>query len=120
MSSLLHFCALVSLERWWCFHYNVNCGKVQEEYEGTTKGLAGISGVVEDENPTARLLRLLLCKKGAVKKATNVHVSAQMVRNRLHEEGVRVRRPQMGLVLTRRYVDATLSVLLCFSEITPA
>uniref|UniRef100_A0AAR2KGV7 Transposase Tc1-like domain-containing protein n=1 Tax=Pygocentrus nattereri TaxID=42514 RepID=A0AAR2KGV7_PYGNA len=35
--------------------------------------------------------------------ATNVHVSAQTVRNRLHEDGMRARRPQMGVVLTAQH-----------------
>ncbi|KAI4904922.1 hypothetical protein NFI96_033168 [Prochilodus magdalenae] len=35
-----------------------------------------------------------------LQQATNVHVSAQTVRNQLHEDGMRARRPQMGVVLT--------------------
>uniref|UniRef100_A0A8C7DLD9 Transposase n=1 Tax=Oncorhynchus kisutch TaxID=8019 RepID=A0A8C7DLD9_ONCKI len=35
-----------------------------------------------------------------LQQATNVHVSAQTVRNRLHEGGMRARRPQVGVVLT--------------------
>uniref|UniRef100_A0A673Z8I9 Carbonic anhydrase n=1 Tax=Salmo trutta TaxID=8032 RepID=A0A673Z8I9_SALTR len=35
--------------------------------------------------------------------ATNVHVSAQTVRNRLHEGGMRARRPQVGVVLTAQH-----------------
>lgn len=34
-----------------------------------------------------------------LQQATNVHVSAQTVRNRLHEGGMRARRPQVGLCL---------------------
>ncbi|CDQ98343.1 unnamed protein product [Oncorhynchus mykiss] len=34
-----------------------------------------------------------------LQQATNVHVSAQTVRNRLHEGGIRARRPQVGVVL---------------------
>ncbi|KAI3368393.1 hypothetical protein L3Q82_008099 [Scortum barcoo] len=34
-----------------------------------------------------------------LQQATNVHVSAQTVRNRLHEGGMRARRPQVGVVL---------------------
>uniref|UniRef100_A0A4W5KGK7 Tc1-like transposase DDE domain-containing protein n=1 Tax=Hucho hucho TaxID=62062 RepID=A0A4W5KGK7_9TELE len=37
-----------------------------------------------------------------LQQATNVHVSAQTVRNRLHEGGMRARRPQVGVVLTAR------------------
>ncbi|KAI4884107.1 hypothetical protein NFI96_009820 [Prochilodus magdalenae] len=39
-------------------------------------------------------------KQNNLRQATNVHVSAQMVRDRLHEDGVRARHPQMGVVLT--------------------
>ncbi|KAI4873409.1 hypothetical protein NFI96_002259 [Prochilodus magdalenae] len=35
-----------------------------------------------------------------LKEATNVHVFAQTVRNRLHEDGMRARCPQTGVVLT--------------------
>uniref|UniRef100_A0A8K9XH84 Tc1-like transposase DDE domain-containing protein n=2 Tax=Clupeocephala TaxID=186625 RepID=A0A8K9XH84_ONCMY len=35
--------------------------------------------------------------------ATNVHVSVQTVRNRLHEGGMRARRPQVGVVLTAQH-----------------
>uniref|UniRef100_A0A8K9V1T1 Tc1-like transposase DDE domain-containing protein n=1 Tax=Oncorhynchus mykiss TaxID=8022 RepID=A0A8K9V1T1_ONCMY len=35
-----------------------------------------------------------------LQQATNVHVSAQTVRNRLHEGGMRARRPQVVVVLT--------------------
>ncbi|KAI4875026.1 hypothetical protein NFI96_013615, partial [Prochilodus magdalenae] len=38
-----------------------------------------------------------------LQQATNVHVSAQTVRNRLHEDGMRVRHPQMGVVLTAQH-----------------
>ncbi|KAL0149715.1 hypothetical protein M9458_054998 [Cirrhinus mrigala] len=43
---------------------------------------------------TARALQNVL------QQATNVHVSAQTARNRLHEGGMRARRPQVGVVLT--------------------
>ncbi|KAI3357648.1 hypothetical protein L3Q82_016054 [Scortum barcoo] len=33
-----------------------------------------------------------------LQQATNVHVSAQTVRNRLHEGGMRARRPQVGVM----------------------
>uniref|UniRef100_A0AAZ3Q5W4 Transposase Tc1-like domain-containing protein n=1 Tax=Oncorhynchus tshawytscha TaxID=74940 RepID=A0AAZ3Q5W4_ONCTS len=46
---------------------------------------------------TARALQNYL------QQATNVHVSAQMVRNRLHEGGMRARRPQVGVVLTAQH-----------------
>ncbi|CDQ79256.1 unnamed protein product [Oncorhynchus mykiss] len=38
-----------------------------------------------------------------LQQATNVHVSAQMVRNRLHEGGMRARRPQVGVELTTQH-----------------
>ncbi|KAI4897738.1 hypothetical protein NFI96_003097 [Prochilodus magdalenae] len=38
-----------------------------------------------------------------LQQATNVHVSAQTLRNRLHEDGMRARRPQMGVVLTAQH-----------------
>uniref|UniRef100_A0A9J7YAI0 Transposase n=1 Tax=Cyprinus carpio carpio TaxID=630221 RepID=A0A9J7YAI0_CYPCA len=36
-------------------------------------------------------------------QATNVYVSAQTVRNRLHDGGMRARRPQVGVVLTAQH-----------------
>ncbi|KAL0161626.1 hypothetical protein M9458_045351, partial [Cirrhinus mrigala] len=38
-----------------------------------------------------------------LQQATNVHVSAQTVRNGLHEGGMRARRPQVGVVLTAQH-----------------
>uniref|UniRef100_A0AAZ3QEH0 Transposase Tc1-like domain-containing protein n=1 Tax=Oncorhynchus tshawytscha TaxID=74940 RepID=A0AAZ3QEH0_ONCTS len=38
-----------------------------------------------------------------LQQATNVHVSAQTVRNRLHEGSMRARRPQVGVVLTAQH-----------------
>uniref|UniRef100_A0A3B4DMX9 Tc1-like transposase DDE domain-containing protein n=1 Tax=Pygocentrus nattereri TaxID=42514 RepID=A0A3B4DMX9_PYGNA len=38
-----------------------------------------------------------------LQQATNVHVSAQMVRNRLHEDGMRARHPQMGVLLKAQH-----------------
>uniref|UniRef100_A0A8C7UG71 Tc1-like transposase DDE domain-containing protein n=1 Tax=Oncorhynchus mykiss TaxID=8022 RepID=A0A8C7UG71_ONCMY len=38
-----------------------------------------------------------------LQQATNVHVSAQTVRNRPHEGGMRARRPQLGVVLTPQH-----------------
>ncbi|KAI4886909.1 hypothetical protein NFI96_008690 [Prochilodus magdalenae] len=38
-----------------------------------------------------------------LQQATNVHVSAQTVINQLHENGMRARRPQMGVVLTAQH-----------------
>uniref|UniRef100_A0AAZ3PBS5 Transposase Tc1-like domain-containing protein n=1 Tax=Oncorhynchus tshawytscha TaxID=74940 RepID=A0AAZ3PBS5_ONCTS len=38
-----------------------------------------------------------------LQQATNVHVSAQTVRNKLHEGGMRARRPQVGVVLTAQH-----------------
>uniref|UniRef100_A0A8L0DVW2 Nucleobindin 2a n=1 Tax=Oncorhynchus mykiss TaxID=8022 RepID=A0A8L0DVW2_ONCMY len=45
-----------------------------------------------------------------LQQATNVHVSAQMVRNRLHEGGMRARRPQVGVVLTARFGGGSVMV----------
>uniref|UniRef100_A0A8C8FEU6 Transposase n=1 Tax=Oncorhynchus tshawytscha TaxID=74940 RepID=A0A8C8FEU6_ONCTS len=38
-----------------------------------------------------------------LQQATNLHVSAQTVRNRLHGGGMRARRPQVGVVLTAQH-----------------
>uniref|UniRef100_A0A674BZP5 Transposase Tc1-like domain-containing protein n=1 Tax=Salmo trutta TaxID=8032 RepID=A0A674BZP5_SALTR len=38
-----------------------------------------------------------------LQQATNVHLSAQTVRNILHEGGMRARRPQVGVVLTAQH-----------------
>lgn len=38
-----------------------------------------------------------------LKQATNVHVSAPMVRKRLHEDGMRAWHPQVGVVLTAQH-----------------
>ncbi|CDQ56500.1 unnamed protein product [Oncorhynchus mykiss] len=46
---------------------------------------------------TARALQNYL------QQATNVHVSAQTVRNRLHEGGMGDQRPQVGVVLTAHH-----------------
>ena len=44
-----------------------------------------------------------------LQQATNVQVSAQTVRNRLHEDGMNARRPQLGPVLTVRHRRARLT-----------
>ncbi|KAI4872222.1 hypothetical protein NFI96_000670 [Prochilodus magdalenae] len=44
-----------------------------------------------------------------LQQATNVHVSAQTVRNRLHDDGMRTRRPQMGVVLTAKHCAGRLA-----------
>ena len=44
-----------------------------------------------------------------LQQATNVQVSAQTVRNRMHEVGMRARRPQLGPVLTAQHRAARLT-----------
>uniref|UniRef100_A0A673W4C9 Tc1-like transposase DDE domain-containing protein n=1 Tax=Salmo trutta TaxID=8032 RepID=A0A673W4C9_SALTR len=44
-----------------------------------------------------------------LQQATNVHVSAQTVRNRHHEGGMRARRPQVGVVLTAQHRTGCLA-----------
>ncbi|KAL0185765.1 hypothetical protein M9458_017435, partial [Cirrhinus mrigala] len=44
-----------------------------------------------------------------LQQATNVHLSAQTVRNRLHEGGMRARRSQMGVVLTAQHCAGRLA-----------
>ncbi|CDQ94583.1 unnamed protein product [Oncorhynchus mykiss] len=44
-----------------------------------------------------------------LQQATNVHVSAQTVRNRLHEGGMRARRPQVGVVPTAQHCAGRLA-----------
>lgn len=44
-----------------------------------------------------------------LQRATNVHVCTQTVRNRLHEGGMRARRPQVGPVLTAQHRAARLA-----------
>uniref|UniRef100_A0AAX7SS17 Transposase Tc1-like domain-containing protein n=1 Tax=Astatotilapia calliptera TaxID=8154 RepID=A0AAX7SS17_ASTCA len=44
-----------------------------------------------------------LPEQNDLQQATNVHVSAQMVRNRLHEGGMRARRPQVEVVFTAQH-----------------
>uniref|UniRef100_A0AAY4C8L1 Transposase Tc1-like domain-containing protein n=1 Tax=Denticeps clupeoides TaxID=299321 RepID=A0AAY4C8L1_9TELE len=42
-------------------------------------------------------------------QATSMHVSTETVRNRLHDGGVKVRHPQVGVVLTTQHRRACLS-----------
>ena len=65
---------------------------------------------VGGQQPSSRTATSTFVQGGAggalqndLQQATNVHVSAQTVRNRLHEGGMRARRPQVGVVLTAQH-----------------
>uniref|UniRef100_A0AAY4BZF5 Transposase Tc1-like domain-containing protein n=1 Tax=Denticeps clupeoides TaxID=299321 RepID=A0AAY4BZF5_9TELE len=55
-----------------------------------------------NQRSTARALQ------NHLQKAKNEHVSAQTVRNRLHEGGMKAKRPQVGVVLTAPHRAACL------------
>ncbi|KAI3376330.1 hypothetical protein L3Q82_016812, partial [Scortum barcoo] len=83
------------------------------EHGGATRRQASTSGDVEEavggQQPSSRTATSAFVQGGTggplpralqndLQQATNVHVSAQMVRNRLHEGGMRARRPQVGVL----------------------
>ncbi|KAI3367159.1 hypothetical protein L3Q82_008216 [Scortum barcoo] len=88
------------------------------EHGGATRRQASTSGDVEEavggQQPSSRTATSAFVQGGtggalpepckmSLQQATNVHVSAQTVRNRLHEGGMRARRPQVGVVLTAQH-----------------
>ncbi|CDQ90361.1 unnamed protein product [Oncorhynchus mykiss] len=111
---------LVTFECWRCFHSSGSMRRslqptqvaqvVQLIQDGTSlRAVArrfAVSVSVEGNNPAVGPLLPPLCKEEhchCLQQATNVHVSAQTVRNRLHEGGMRARRPQVGVVLTAQH-----------------
>lgn len=81
------------------------------EHVSTTRGQASTSRDLEEaigeQQPSSRTATSTFVQgrtEGALQndlqQGTDGHVSAQTVRNKLHEGGIRVRHPQEGVVLT--------------------
>ncbi|KAI3356926.1 hypothetical protein L3Q82_003567 [Scortum barcoo] len=94
------------------------CQRSVQSMEALPGRQASTSGDVEEavggQQPQQQDRYLRLCARrnrrstarslqNDLQQATNVHVSAQTVRNRLHEGGMRARRPQVGAVLTAQH-----------------
>ncbi|KAI4873516.1 hypothetical protein NFI96_032599, partial [Prochilodus magdalenae] len=89
--------------------------KMLASWNGATRRQASTPGDVEEavggQQPSSRTATSAFVQggKGAsalqndLQQATNVHVSAQTVRNRLHEDGMSAQHPQMGVVLTAQH-----------------
>ena len=72
-----------------------------------------VEGAVGGQPPSSRTAIWSFVQGGTgqnnLQQATNVQVSAQTVRNRFHEAGMRARRPQVGPVLTAQHCTARLT-----------
>ena len=62
---------------------------------------------------TAKALAIVLCR------ATEVHLPDQIVRNKLHYDGMRARRPAQGPVLTAQHRSVRFNFPCMFAETTP-
>ncbi|KAI3366818.1 hypothetical protein L3Q82_009231 [Scortum barcoo] len=101
------------------WHINASCGKkVCCVCQRSIHSMEVLPGDVEEavggQQPSSRTATSAFVQGGTggalpeslqndLQQATNVHVSAQTVRNRLHEGGMRARRPQVGVVLTAQH-----------------
>ncbi|KAI3357238.1 hypothetical protein L3Q82_015470 [Scortum barcoo] len=98
--------------------FAVSVSSSVQSMEGATRRQASTTGDVEEavggQQPSRRTATSAFVQGGTggalpepckmtSSRPTNVHVSAQTVRNRLHEGGMRARRPQVGVVLTAQH-----------------